>query len=166
MLSPMHSTKSSPRFLVTALALALPATLYAANQLTVTAVNKLPLIRTSQTIELTPAQLAPLGAKELGANGYITKPIEREGLLRSIAEILSEQVTVNYWGVHGTLPVPGTPWLRYGGNTPCVAGALTCRIGEPSAAFFFAETLPSVIETSSCDLLLRIPLSNVSAAPG
>ena len=67
MLSPMHSTKSSPRFLVTALALALPATLYAANQLTVTAVNKLPLIRTSQTIELTPAQLAPLGAKELGA---------------------------------------------------------------------------------------------------
>ena len=36
-----------------------------AAQLTVTAVNKLPLARASQTIELTAAQLAPLGAKEL-----------------------------------------------------------------------------------------------------
>lgn len=71
-------------------------------------------------------------AKELGANGYITKPIEREGLLRSIAEILSEQVTVNYWGVHGTLPVPGTPWLRYGGNTPCVSVSVS---GEPLYVF-------------------------------
>lgn len=47
-----------------ALALALPLAGSAA-QLTVTAVNKLPLARASQTIELTAAQLAPLGAKEL-----------------------------------------------------------------------------------------------------
>lgn len=40
------------------------ATLLAAS-LTVTAVNKLPLSRQSQTIEVTAAQLAPLGAKEL-----------------------------------------------------------------------------------------------------
>ncbi len=40
-------------------------TLCDAAQLTVTAVNKLPLARASQTIELTAAQLAPLGAKEL-----------------------------------------------------------------------------------------------------
>ncbi len=71
-------------------------------------------------------------AKELGANGYIIKPIERDGLLRSIAEILSEQVTVSYWGVHGTLPVPGTPWLRYGGNTPCVSVSMS---GEPLYIF-------------------------------
>lgn len=44
--------------------LSLPALCDAA-QLTVTAVNKLPLARASQTIELTAAQLAPLGAKEL-----------------------------------------------------------------------------------------------------
>lgn len=71
-------------------------------------------------------------AKELGANGYITKPIERDGLLRAIADILSEQVTVSYWGVHGTLPVPGTPWLRYGGNTPCVSVSVS---GEPLYIF-------------------------------
>src|SRR6478736_3023498 len=35
-----------------------------AASLTVTAVNKLPLVRASQTIELTAAQLAPLGAKD------------------------------------------------------------------------------------------------------
>ena len=38
---------------------------FAANQLTVTALNKLPLARSSQTIELTGEQLAPLGAKDL-----------------------------------------------------------------------------------------------------
>lgn len=60
-------------------------------------------------------------AKELGADGYITKPIESETLLRQIFEILSDKVTVSYWGVRGTLPVPGSGSLRYGGNTPCVS---------------------------------------------
>src|ERR1039458_3582102 len=45
-------------------------------------------------------------AKELGADGYIVKPIQRDSLLRLIAEILSDKVTVTYWGEHGTLPVP------------------------------------------------------------
>ena len=38
---------------------------FAASQLTVTAVNKLPLPRASQTIELSTAQLAPLDAKDI-----------------------------------------------------------------------------------------------------
>jgi phosphoribosyl 1,2-cyclic phosphodiesterase/CheY-like chemotaxis protein len=59
-------------------------------------------------------------AKELGADGYLTKPIQRDSFLEAIAEVLSEQVIVSYWGVHGTLPVPGPGTLRYGGNTPCV----------------------------------------------
>ncbi len=50
-----------------ALALALLPALCDAAPLTVTAVNKLPLARASQTIELTAAQLAPLGTKELNA---------------------------------------------------------------------------------------------------
>jgi hypothetical protein len=54
--------------------------------------------------------------KELGADGYIVKPIQRDQLLPLIAEILAEQVTVSFWGVHGTLPVPGLGSLRYGGN--------------------------------------------------
>ncbi|MCY7389015.1 MAG: response regulator, partial [Burkholderiales bacterium] len=42
-------------------------------------------------------------AKELGADGYIVKPIKRESLMKQINEIMSESVTVTYWGVHGTL---------------------------------------------------------------
>ena len=51
-------------------------------------------------------------AKELGADGYIVKPIRRDTLLGLINEILSDKVTVGYWGVHGTLPVPGPGSLR------------------------------------------------------
>jgi CheY-like chemotaxis protein/phosphoribosyl 1,2-cyclic phosphodiesterase len=71
-------------------------------------------------------------AKELGADGYIVKPIQRDSLLRLIAEILSEKVTVSYWGVHGTLPVPGPGTLRYGGNTPCISVEIS---GEPLYVF-------------------------------
>ncbi len=71
-------------------------------------------------------------AKQLGADGYITKPIKRETLLAAISNILSEHVVVSYWGVHGTLPVPGPKTLRYGGNTPCV----TVEVGgEPLCIF-------------------------------
>lgn len=71
-------------------------------------------------------------AKELGADGYIVKPLQRETLPGLIAEILSEKVTISYWGVHGTLPVPGPDALRYGGNTPCVSVAIS---GEPLYIF-------------------------------
>ncbi len=71
-------------------------------------------------------------AKELGADGYIVKPIERETLLPQIHDILSNKVTVSYWGVHGTLPVPGAGTLRYGGNTPCVSVEVS---GEPLTIF-------------------------------
>ncbi len=71
-------------------------------------------------------------ARELGADGYITKPIQRETFLGTVAEILSEQIAVRYWGVHGTLPVPGPSTVRYGGNTPCV----TVEVGgEPIFVF-------------------------------
>jgi CheY-like chemotaxis protein/phosphoribosyl 1,2-cyclic phosphodiesterase len=59
-------------------------------------------------------------ARQLGADGYIVKPIKRETVLAAIQDILSEHVVVSYWGVHGTLPVPGPKTNRYGGNTPCV----------------------------------------------
>jgi phosphoribosyl 1,2-cyclic phosphodiesterase len=71
-------------------------------------------------------------AKELGADGYIVKPIQRDTLLPQIAEILSDKVTVTYWGVHGTLPVPGRRTLRYGGNTPCLSVEIS---GEPLYIF-------------------------------
>ena len=71
-------------------------------------------------------------AKELGADGYIVKPIRSDALIRQIDEILSKSVTVNYWGVHGTLPVCGAGSLRYGGNTPCVSIEVS---GEPLFIF-------------------------------
>ncbi|MGC3959215.1 MAG: DUF4861 family protein [Verrucomicrobiota bacterium] len=52
------------RCLLVVLVLVLPLWAHAAS-LTVTAVNKLSLVRSSQTIELTAAQLAPLAAKDL-----------------------------------------------------------------------------------------------------
>ncbi len=71
-------------------------------------------------------------AKELGADGYIVKPIKPETLMKQIDEILSESVTVTYWGVHGTLPVCGAGTLRYGGNTSCVTIEVS---GEPLFIF-------------------------------
>lgn len=56
--------KRTSAIILVAAALALPMLSNAAD-LTVTAVNQLPLARVSQTIELTASQLVPLGAKDL-----------------------------------------------------------------------------------------------------
>ena len=71
-------------------------------------------------------------ARELGADGFVSKPFQRESLLDSIMEIVSSRVTVSYWGVHGTLPTPGAGYTRYGGNTPCVSVEIG---GEPLYIF-------------------------------
>ena len=72
-------------------------------------------------------------AKEMGADGYITKPINRETFLQSVNEIVSNRIVVHYWGVHGTLPAPGPAYTRYGGNTPCVS--VEIGGGEPLYIF-------------------------------
>jgi phosphoribosyl 1,2-cyclic phosphodiesterase len=71
-------------------------------------------------------------ARELGADGYVAKPFQRDTLLESIMEIVVSRVSVTYWGVHGTLPTPGTAYTRYGGNTPCVSVEIG---GEPLYVF-------------------------------
>ena len=71
-------------------------------------------------------------AREFGADGYLTKPFQREALLESIAGIVSNQMQVTYWGVHGTLPTPGDAYVRYGGNTPCVS----VEVGEEPLTIF------------------------------
>jgi hypothetical protein len=53
------------KFLIPALLAALPFVASAADSMSVTAVNKLPIARARQTIELTVAQLAPLGETNL-----------------------------------------------------------------------------------------------------
>jgi phosphoribosyl 1,2-cyclic phosphodiesterase len=71
-------------------------------------------------------------ARELGADGFIAKPVRRDELLGLIDEIVSSRVLVAYWGVHGTLPVPGPANVRYGGNTSCVSVEVG---GEPLLIF-------------------------------
>lgn len=60
-------------------------------------------------------------ARELGADGYIVKPINPATLLASIDEFVSKHMVITYWGVRGTLPVPGPRTLKRGGNTSCVS---------------------------------------------
>jgi CheY-like chemotaxis protein/ribonuclease BN (tRNA processing enzyme) len=72
-------------------------------------------------------------AKEMGADGYITKPISGESFLQSVNEIVSNRVVLQYWGVHGTLPSPGAAFSRYGGNTSCVS--VEVGGGEPLYVF-------------------------------
>lgn len=62
-------------------------------------------------------------AAAAGANGYITKPLGADFPLQ-LATLLVPTVELRYWGVHGTLPVPGKDNLRYGGNTSCVTMSL------------------------------------------
>lgn len=59
-------------------------------------------------------------AKQLGADGYIVKPIRPDTFLNSLDGILAKELKLTYWGTRGTLPVPGHGSLRYGGNTSCI----------------------------------------------
>lgn len=48
----------------------------------------------------------------------------------------SHAIAIQFWGVRGTLPVPGKKAIRYGGNTNCV----TLRLGEKNYLIFDAGT--------------------------
>lgn len=59
-------------------------------------------------------------AFESGAHGYITKPLNPETFHSRLFRIIDDRMELTFWGVRGTLPVPGEGSLRYGGNTNCV----------------------------------------------
>ncbi|MEQ8508593.1 MAG: response regulator [Rhodospirillaceae bacterium] len=59
-------------------------------------------------------------AKQVGADGYITKPVNPTEFAAQVRAIVESAFTLSYYGVRGTLPVPGKKSLRYGGNTSCV----------------------------------------------
>jgi CheY-like chemotaxis protein/phosphoribosyl 1,2-cyclic phosphodiesterase len=69
-------------------------------------------------------------ARSVGADGYLTKPVRPNELLRTALRLIEDVMEVAYWGVRGTLPVPGPRTARYGGNTCCVTLSL------PSEALF------------------------------
>ena len=58
---------------------------------------------------------------EFGAHGYINKPLNADTFLDSIFRIVDDKMELTFWGVRGTLPVPGEGSLKYGGNTSCVS---------------------------------------------
>jgi phosphoribosyl 1,2-cyclic phosphodiesterase/ActR/RegA family two-component response regulator len=58
-------------------------------------------------------------AYEFGAGGYITKPLNAESFLKKLYRILDDKMELTFWGVRGTLPMPGESSLKYGGNTSC-----------------------------------------------
>jgi phosphoribosyl 1,2-cyclic phosphodiesterase/CheY-like chemotaxis protein len=60
-------------------------------------------------------------AAEMGADGYIVKPIRKEPFFEAINKVMASKVELTFWGVRGTLPRPGRDSVRYGGNTSCVA---------------------------------------------
>ncbi len=60
-------------------------------------------------------------AVSFGADGYITKLVDRQKFMDQLQRIIEGQIELNFWGVRGTLPVPGEETVRYGGNTSCVS---------------------------------------------
>jgi phosphoribosyl 1,2-cyclic phosphodiesterase len=59
-------------------------------------------------------------AFSFGADGYIVKPVNPKEFGAQLRQILEEKIGLTFWGVRGTLPVPGEGALKYGGNTSCV----------------------------------------------
>jgi phosphoribosyl 1,2-cyclic phosphodiesterase/CheY-like chemotaxis protein len=78
-----------------------------------------------------------LAAREAGADEYLTKPIKPDDLVAVLARLGAVERVFNpdgkfaagsdalparlkFWGVRGSIPVPGSGTVRFGGNTSCV----------------------------------------------
>lgn len=74
-------------------------------------------------------------AKGVGADAFLVKQAlisDPEKFLREVMSVMSKDITITYWGIRGTLPVPGKNSLRYGGNTLCISLSVD---GEPLLIF-------------------------------
>ncbi len=60
-------------------------------------------------------------AMSAGADAFIPKPVDAKTFAERIRRIVEDRIHMIFWGVHGTLPVPGRRTQRYGGNTSCVS---------------------------------------------
>jgi phosphoribosyl 1,2-cyclic phosphodiesterase len=69
-------------------------------------------------------------ALQLGVNGYIIKPLVFDLFVDEVMEIVEDKMVVQFWGVRGTLPVPGKHSTHFGGNTNCVTLSLAAKDGK------------------------------------
>jgi phosphoribosyl 1,2-cyclic phosphodiesterase/CheY-like chemotaxis protein len=82
-------------------------------------------------------------AMQFGADRFITKPIDADDFTKSVRAVLESKMELTFWGVRGTLPVPGTRALRYGGNTSCVT------LEFPKGQFFIFDAGSGIKELSN-----------------
>lgn len=75
-------------------------------------------------------------AFEMGVDGYLTKPPHPDTFVNDLLEIINKEAVIRFWGVRGTLPVPGEKAVHYGGNTNCV----TLSLGKKHFFIFDAGT--------------------------
>lgn len=78
----------------------------------------------------------------LGVNCYLNKSQGYETIIERILQIVKDQIVIHFWGVRGTLPVPGKHSVRYGGNTNCVS------VEFPNNLFFIFDGGSGIKELS------------------
>jgi phosphoribosyl 1,2-cyclic phosphodiesterase/ActR/RegA family two-component response regulator len=60
-------------------------------------------------------------AWEQGMDGYLPTSAEDKHFYADLKATLAGKMVVHFWGVRGSMPVPGKKTNRYGGNTNCVS---------------------------------------------
>ncbi len=81
-------------------------------------------------------------ALAMGADGMIIKPVTPATFAEEVLALASNNIDISYWGLRGTLPVPGRKTLRYGGNTSCVS------LEMPRGNFFIFDAGSGIRELS------------------
>ncbi len=90
-------------------------------------VRKLPLAKQPVFVILTSKvfEFDRRRAFEMGVDGYLNKPARADTFVNDLLEIINKEMIIEFWGVRGTLPVPGEQTVKYGGNTNCVTLSLS-----------------------------------------
>ncbi len=81
-------------------------------------------------------------ALAMGADGMILKPVTPATFADEVMVLASNNIDITYWGMRGTIPVPGKRTQRYGGNTTCVS------LEMPRGNFFIFDAGSGIRELS------------------
>ncbi|MBX3172202.1 MAG: response regulator [Candidatus Eremiobacteraeota bacterium] len=61
-------------------------------------------------------------ALDAGANGFIPKSRSNpQAMVGEVMALITETISLGFWGTRGTMPMSGPQTLRYGGNTACIS---------------------------------------------